>query len=395
MLASYNPLRTGRFWWLYRLAPLLYTGFWFISPWYSHSTAGWIWFALFYVSFSLAYFETFEGTGPLQQSCLCFMFLLGYVYLPFNHSAAGEFVYPVVMGVFFLRQPKAEAALTRFLAIAVAQSCGLLLETWLLHLNFNIAESVIFYTFAIGLSTFGFSRHVLSNEKLREANSEIEHLTQVAERERIARDLHDLLGHTLTVIVLRSDIANRLFTEQPELAHHEIAEVEMTARKALAEVRQAVLGYRSEGLPAEVSNARHALLTAGAQLTTNIDYVALTSSQANALCLVLREAVTNVIRHANATICHIGLRRAGDRAVLTIEDNGSGKLANEGSGLQGMRERLAGLGGTLRREAVANSGTLLSAELPLLDSTLRSDSASSSVAPNAAVEAPRRRTAAI
>jgi two-component system sensor histidine kinase DesK len=395
MLAAYNPLRSGRFWLLYRVVPLLYTGFWFISPWYRHSVAGWLWFAVFYLLFCLAFFETFEGTGTLQRSCLGFMFLLGYLYVPFSQSAAGEFVYPVVISVFFLRQPKTEAALVRFLAIALAQSCGLLLETKLFHLNFGIAESVIFYSFAIGLSTFGFSRHILSNEQLREANSEIKHLTQIAERERIARDLHDLLGHTLTVIVLKTDIANRLFTEQPELAHREIAEVEATARKALAEVRQAVVGYRTESLPAEVSNTRHVLLSAGVQLTTTIDYLALTHPQANALCLALREAVTNVIRHANASICHIGLHRDGDRAILSIEDNGSGKLAAEGSGLQGMRERLAALGGTLRRVAVPGSGNLLTAELPLVEVAQHSNLPNDSAAQIAAFELPPQRTTRI
>ena len=376
-LASNNPLRSGRFWWLYRLAPLLYTVFWFITPWYRHRLADWLWFALFYAGFLFVYFESFEGTGLWQRRCLYFMFLLGYIYLPFSQSAVGEFVYPVVMSAFFLRQPKVEAAFTRFLAIAIAQSCGLLLETNLFHLNFGLAENAIFYCFAIGLSTFGYSRYVLAHERLREANSEIEHLTQVAERERIARDLHDLLGHTLTVIVLKSEVANRLFTDQPELAHTAIAEVEATARKALAEVRQAVVGFRAEGLAAEVSNARHALLSVGVQLTTNIDSLAFPPAQENALCMALREAVTNVIRHANATLCHIGLYRDGDRAILSIEDNGSGRLAPEGSGLKGMRERLAALSGTLRRAAGASGGTLLTAEVPLPVVARRTDLLSS------------------
>jgi len=387
--APSNALRTGRFWMLFRIAPLLYTYFWFITPWYRHRLADWLWFSLFYVVFLIAYFQCFGGTQPWHRRRLYFLFLMGYVYLPFSPGAADEFVFPVVMSVFFLQQPKLEDALARFFAIAIAQACGLLLETKLLHLSFAWAGNSIFYFFAVGLTTFAYSRHVLANEKLHEANREIEHLTQVAERERIARDLHDLLGHTLTVIVLKSDIANRLFTEQPELAHREIAEVEATARKALAEVRQAVVGYRAEGLPAEFSNARQALLSASVQLTTNIDYLALPPTQSssqsnahsNALCLALREAVTNVIRHANATLCHIGLSRDGDRVLLTIEDNGSGKLAPEGSGLKGMRERLAALGGTLHRGAGANGGTQLTVELPLPAATRRTDLAGSPALP--------------
>jgi len=382
---------------LYRLAPLLYTVFWFITPWYRHRLGDWIWFALFYAGFLFVYFGSFEGTGLWHRICLYFMFLLGYIYLPFSQSAVGEFVYPVVMSAFFLRQPKIEAAFTRFIAVAIAQSCCLLLETKLFHLSFGLAENAIFYCFAIGLSTFGYSRYVLAHEKLREANSEIEHLTQVAERERIARDLHDLLGHTLTVIVLKSEVANRLFTDQPELAHTAIAEVEATARKALAEVRQAVVGFRAEGLAAEVSNARHALLSASVQLTTNIDSLAFPPAQDNALCLALREAVTNVIRHANATLCHISLYRDGDRAILSIEDNGSGELSPEGSGLKGMRERFAALGGTLRRMSGVNGGTLLTAEVPMPIAARNTDLLSgigcSSSAPAEVLDSPTPRTA--
>ncbi|HEY0264366.1 MAG TPA: histidine kinase, partial [Granulicella sp.] len=177
--------------------------------------------------------------------------------------------------------------------------------------------------------------------------------------------LHDLLGHTLTVIVLKSDLANRLFSTQPELAHREVAEVETTARKALAEVRQAVAGYRGDGLPAEITSARRALTTAGVQLTTNIDYVTFSPALADTLCLVLREAVTNVIRHAGATACRLDLHRDGDSLIMQIADNGSGELGTEGNGLRGMRERVTAAGGTLHRRRSTGGGTELIASLPL------------------------------
>jgi len=313
----------------------------------------------------VAYFQIFKTRGQTRFIWLGVMFLLGYLYFPFNSGIAGEFVYPVAMSVFLLRQPKASAAFWRFAVIAIAQGAGVLLETWLLHWRLSLAETIIIYTAGIGLSNFAFSRHLLASEQLEQANREIEHLTQVAERERIARDLHDLLGHTLTVIVLKSDIANRLFTAQPELAHREIADVEATARKALAEVREAVTGYRGEGLQIEVSRARSALITAGVQLTTDIEYFALPPAIANTLSLVLREAVTNVIRHSGATTCYLELHRDGDLLTLKIEDNGSGKLSAEGNGLRGMRERLAAAGGALQRESCADGGTRLTAQLPL------------------------------
>jgi len=351
--------------WLFRWPPLLYTAFWFITPWYRHSNVSWAIFALFYASFLIAYFQTFTMSLRRRRIGLAVMFLMGYLYFPFSQSAAGEFVYPVVMSVYFLRQPKLSSALWRFAAIELAQALGVLLETSVLHLNLGLAETVIFYSVAIGLSNFAYSRHLLASEQLERANLEIEHLTQVAERERIARDLHDLLGHTLTVIVLKSDVANRLFATHPELAHQEIAEVETTARKALAEIREAVAGYRGEGLPAEVARTRRALTSAGVQLTTNLEYIVPLPVDTTILCLVLREAVTNVIRHSGATVCRLELHREGDRLTMSIEDNGSGELNPEGNGLRGMRERLASAGGILRRERSADGGTRLAAEIPL------------------------------
>jgi two-component system sensor histidine kinase DesK len=363
MIPGSERIVSSRHRWLFRWPPLLYTVFWFISPWYHHTFAGWAIFAAFYGAFLFSYFQFFRDGRRVQLFWLGVMFLLGYLNYPFNRSAAGEFVFPVVMSVFFLRQPNVSAALWRFSLIELAQAAGVLIETRLLHRDIGIAESAIFYAVAIGLSNFAYSRHVLASEQLEQANLEIEHLTQVAERERIARDLHDLLGHTLTVIVLKSDVANRLFDIEPELAHREIAEVEATARKALAEIREAVTGYRAEGLAAEMARSRRSLTSAGVQLTTEMEFLMLPESAANTLCLVLREAVTNVIRHAGATTCRVEVHRDGDVVTMSIEDDGSGELKAEGNGLRGMRERLASAGGGLLRERTAAGGTRLVATL--------------------------------
>jgi two-component system sensor histidine kinase DesK len=363
LLLPSKSLLSREYGWLFRWAPLLYTAFWFITPWYRHSARGWAVFALFYVTFHSSYFLMFRTKGTAQWICLGVLFLLGYIYYPFCPSASGEFIYPVVLSVYFLRQAKASSAFLRFAAVELAQAAGLLLETRLLHLNLGYAETVIFYSVAIGLSNFAFSRTVLATHRLEQANLEIEHLTQVAERERIARDLHDLLGHTLTVIVLKSDVANRLFDREPELAHREIAEVEATARKALAEIREAVTGYRAEGLAAEVARARRALGSAGVELRTEMEFLVLPEPATNTLCLVLREAVTNTIRHARATTCCLELHREGDVVTMSIEDDGSGELKPEGNGLRGMRERLTAAGGGLLRQQAVNGGTRLVATL--------------------------------
>ena len=209
-----------------------------------------------------------------------------------------------------------------------------------------------------------FAQQARTNLLLERANSEIERLSQEAERERIARDLHDLLGHTLTVITVKLDLARRLLSRDSDRARNEIVEAEQTARNALAEVREAVSGYRAEGLDAEISRARRSLLSADVKLTTTLAPVNLSSSQVNVLCLALREAITNIVRHAHATVCHVALLEKERTIHFTIEDNGRGGQIREGNGLRGMRERLESMAGTLKLTASASGGTGLEITLP-------------------------------
>ncbi len=348
---------------LLRWGSLLYSVFWFEEPIHRRSFAVWTVFLVFYGTFLTGYLRVLRGSKREQRIWLAVLFLLGYLYYPFNPSAGGEFVFAVVVSSFFLRQSTTLSAFRTFAGILIAQAAGLYLETWLLHLPWSIAQSVVFFMVVIGLSNFTFARQVFVSRQLRKANEEIEHLTQKAERERIARDLHDLLGHTLTVIAVKSDVANRLFSLQPEVAHREIAEVEATAREALREVRSAVSGYRTEGVLTEVSRARNALGSAGVQLFIKLDSVALSPMESNLLCFVLREATTNVLRHAKATQCRVELSK--DRFIrLIIDDDGIGKQGADGNGIDGMRERLLQACGSLTIDGSPWGGMRVTAELP-------------------------------
>lgn len=215
----------------------------------------------------------------------------------------------------------------------------------------------------IGLSNFTFARQVFISKQLRDANMEIERLTLQTERERIARDLHDLLGYTLTVIAIKSDVANRLFSLQPEIAHREIAEVEITAREALREVRSVVTGYRSERIETQLGRAEKTLDSAGVHLSSNLNSTDLSPGANELFCFVLREAITNILRHAKATACKVELIQ--DRAItLTIEDNGIGKRGPDGNGIEGLRERLKLVNGVLSIETSSLGGTRVLAEVP-------------------------------
>ena len=289
--------------------------------------------------------------------CVSF-FLFAFRYYPLNLEAGAIFVYP-----FALLCLSVERLGTLFTVLA-ALMVGVGVETHYVGRSIATAEEIVFFCVIIGISNFAFARQARANVLLKRANSEIERLTQEAERQRIARDLHDLLGHTLTVITVKLDLARRLLSHDSDRARNEIVEAEQTARNALAEVREAVSGYRAEGLGAEISRARRSLLAAGVQLTTTLAPIHLSASQINVLCLALRETVTNIVRHAHATVCHVALVEQDMEIRLTIEDNGVGGQIREGNGLRGMRERVQSVAGALKLTDVANGGTSLELTLP-------------------------------
>jgi two-component system sensor histidine kinase DesK len=168
-------------------------------------------------------------------------------------------------------------------------------------------------------------------------------LALVAERERVARDVHDVLGHSLTALSIKAELAGRLLDVDPERARAELASIQETARQALSEVRATVGGLRASNLEAELDAAPRVLVDAGIE-TTVLGEVADTDPRHRALLAwVLREAVTNVVRHAGARSVVIELGQRG----LSVTDDGAGISRPEGNGLRGMRERVADAGGTL------------------------------------------------
>lgn len=205
---------------------------------------------------------------------------------------------------------------------------------------------------------------------LRLSHDEVRRLAALAERERIGRDLHDLLGHTLSLVALKSDLAARLVERDPIAARSEIDAVSRVAREALAQVRAAVSGIRSAGIAAELASARLLLECDGVALRHDWDERGVAGGVLpprieNALALVVREAVTNVQRHARASNAEVALRAEGDGVALRISDDGRGGAIAPGNGLGGMRERVEALGGRLAIDSVRGRGTVVEAWLPL------------------------------
>ncbi|WP_051366594.1 sensor histidine kinase [Hamadaea tsunoensis] len=186
---------------------------------------------------------------------------------------------------------------------------------------------------------------------IRELDSTRTRLAQSAveqERLRFARDLHDLLGHTLSLIVVKAEVARRLAERDPAATAREAGEIEQIGRKALAEVREAVTGYRERCFSEELENARGALADAGVEVVVRRVAADLPADVDQAFAWVVREATTNVIKHSGARTCRIMLEN-GSAWSLTVRDDGRGRASasDEGNGLRGLRERLTKLGGAL------------------------------------------------
>jgi two-component system, NarL family, sensor histidine kinase DesK len=202
------------------------------------------------------------------------------------------------------------------------------------------------------------------NTELRLSHDEVRRLAALAERERIGRDLHDLLGSTLSLIAIKSQLAGRLLDRDVHQARQEVADIETVARNALGEVRSAVTGMHATALTAELASARLLLEASGLSLQADLQALPLAADAETALALGLREAITNAQRHARATHVEVRLQAVDNNAVLTVQDNGHGGAVKPGNGLTGMATRLRALGGSLQVQSVS-PGTLLSLRLPL------------------------------
>jgi len=285
-------------------------------------------------------------------ACIC---LLGVLFAPVNMGSCAFFIYGASFMGHLSPVPRALRGLAAVLAVVALTTVG-----WHLPLLYWLPTGV--FALLVGGINIHFREVARANAKLRRAQEEVEHLAKTAERERIARDLHDLLGHTLSLITLKAELAGKLLERDPERAGREIREVERISREALREVRTAVAGYRSQGLPAELAQARLALEAAGVKLEYFAEPVEMESAEETVLALALREAVTNIIRHAGAATCRITLEQTAAETRLEVRDDGRGGSAPEGIGLASMRERVEGIGGRLERRA--ETGTSLLIVLP-------------------------------
>jgi len=330
-----------------------------LAPLYMRSQAtpaGWALHIAATLVFLALYFRSHWVCGRELVLVSALTLLMGIALWPVAQAAGALFVYAAGM---IATLDDSRAAVRGVLVIALVT----IVEASFLRRDLFASGWPVIFVLIIGGINVHYGQVGRANSRLRLARDEIEHLAKVAERERIARDLHDVLGHTLSLIILKSELASKLADRDVVRAREEIRDVERISREALAEVRAAVAGYRSGGLEAEVERAKNTLGTAGVIVEANVPKTQLPPSHEAVLCLALRESVTNIVRHAGAHRCRIALGVTTAHCTLTVADDGRGGSAPFGSGLTGMTERVEVLSGTVARDG--RHGTTITVTLPL------------------------------
>ncbi|MGW6274355.1 sensor histidine kinase [Streptomyces sp. NPDC055060] len=236
----------------------------------------------------------------------------------------------------------------------------------------DLLGSLAVLTLLVGFAMTGVRQLVRTTIQLRQARATVAQLAANEERLRLARDLHDLLGHSLSLITLKSELAGRMLPDHPDKAGAQVADIEQVSRQALVDVRAAVSGYRRRTLAGELAGARTALTAAGVEADVPLEVPgALPAEQGEtALAWALREAVTNVVRHSGARRCTVALtsRHTLDGPVveLSVEDDGrGGSSAARGNGLTGLTERVEAAGGVVDVGPGTRGGFRLTARVPL------------------------------
>lgn len=320
--------------------------------------------------FLVLYFRAWYGDRRRALWNALAIALLGLGLMPGNPAGWVYLIYALALLPFCLSSRSAARLGAVLLAAMVADALLLSGFRTLDTLSAVAVAAVVF-----GLNQFA-SLERRRQAELRLSHDEVRRLAASAERERIARDLHDLLGHTLSLIAIKSELALRLLDRDAARARDELTAIEQVARQSLAEVRAAVTGMRAPALAAELAAAKLMLEAAGIRFECPSQVPPIPPEIESVLALALREAVTNVQRHAGATRVEIAFERQRDTMQLLVRDDGRGGIRALGNGLSGMQERIRALGGRVVIESPPGAGTRLCLVVPV---TLRPHEAPSAV----------------
>lgn len=347
---------------------LVYLPFFFGPVFYfSNQVSHWLYVTVSTIAFVFVYFRSYWAPRNQMFYFIVAIIIIATLNALYTVSALSLFIYAAAFCCRLPTQKQAFSLLAFILLWMAAISA-------LFNLSANFYLPGVVFSLIIGLvNIYQFALHE-KKKALILSQEEVQRLAKVAERERIARDLHDLIGHTFSVLTLKADLAGRLLDKDIEKARTEIQQIETISRDALSQVREVVSGYRSSDLLSELANAKHVFLS----LDIDFDYQleGLESSELDLdlhntkeLAIVLRELVTNIIKHANATRVTVLVQRDGEVLKLRVKDNGAGfeQTKIQGFGLLGIEERIKKLSGSVSVQSGKNDqGTLAIIGVPYI-----------------------------
>lgn len=331
----------------------------FFIPWFIHqpSTAQMVWACTGLAVFLGLFFAAIKANGTrrvvLATATLLIAFSLAFT--GGNWTTIGIYASATIAEL----RPARRASL--LVGGFAAASCALALASGQPPLYWVLGVVMMIM---VGMVTISRAALLDKNGELAAAQDEVRQFAATAERERIGRDLHDLLGRTLTLIAIKADLAGRLAQSNLTMAEAEMRDVATAARHGLSEVRAAVSGMTGASLSHEIASSQSAL--AAARIACLLEGAAdqIDPGTGAVLAMALREAVTNVIRHSSARVCKITLIQQPGWLALTVSDDGHGDAVRAGVGITGLRSRLRAAGGELAIHGDTN-GTRLTARLPL------------------------------
>jgi two-component system sensor histidine kinase DesK len=356
-----SPLALGSIWLPFLIFPVLALAHSHVSPLHEAvAFAAAAAFVAIYCALLAGPFPLQPGRAALLPAAVLIVLAVGLTVLDRNDWAS-LFIYASATGAVVL-----ELRLARLYVIFSTTLAGTL--TALGNAGSSAVLSVAVGSAGIGFLLISLCELRDRNAELLRARNELAELAVAGERERFARDLHDLLGHSLSVISLKAQLSRRLLASDPDAAAAHLSDLEQVTRDALGEVRDAVSGYRQPTLEAALAAARQAL--AAASIDAHIEVAETTELEPateRVLAWAVREGTTNVIRHSGSSNCWIRLGGGVSTAALEIVDDGTataGRSSGGGSGLRGLRERAASLAGAVENGARSEGGYRLAVILP-------------------------------
>ncbi|MFT4806712.1 MAG: two-component system sensor histidine kinase DesK [Paraglaciecola sp.] len=354
---------------------LIYLPLFFIPVMISHhESIDLVWTALALITFLGLYFHAYWVKSQYVIYHIVAIGLLGTLVAFITPTACTLFIYA---GAFCSRLMPLKYAMTVLVSLLV----WIASISWFFSFEMYFYQPALVFTLIVGiLNIYQCALHQ-NKQALILSRKETQRLAQVAERERIARDLHDLIGHTFSVITIKADLAGRLIDKDLEKARIEIKQLENISRDALSQVREVVSGYRTSDLLSELANAKNVFNSVDIDFYyqfENIDeqQIELDSTNNKELAIVLRELVTNIIKHAKATQVTAIIQHQDGKIVLAMQDDGQGfeNSQHKGFGIKGIEERIQKLKGFVAIKTGGQyTGTLSEITLPMLENDAAKD----------------------